>query len=291
MSTIGGIKRESTNTEGKFNKKVGLFEANVIAINPTNEEYKDVLGIELNEDSKATNYLGETRDGNTYLRVDVWMQEVKNKENFKVSFFLEDRERENRDQTKKQYLNSVGMTSWADDENNLFDWFKENREYRVAFIGEEDLYDFLRTWLGQLDYRSAETTLTLDWTKLMRGNVKDLRDQVDGEWCNSIVALATVVTKERDGETVEYQGIYNKAFLSGYTMRQFRLVDYTDNKVVNSLKQRKPRELRPHERFVVKVTGEYGCKDYYQLKEIEDYNPDENLVASDDYISEDGGDY
>lgn len=291
MSTIGGIKRESNNTESKFNKKVGLFEANVIAINPTNEEYKDVLGIELSEESKATNYLGETRDGNTYLRVDVWMQEVKNKENFKVSFFLEDRERENRDGTKKQYLNSVGMTSWADDENNLFDWFKENREYRVAFIGEEDLYDFLRTWLGQLDYRSAETTLTLDWTKLMRGNTKDLKDQVDGEWCNSIVALATVVTKERDGETVEYQGIYNKAFLSGYTMRQFRLVDYTDNRVVNQLKSRKPRELKPHERFVVKVTGEYGCKDYYQLKEIEDYNPDENLVASDDYISEDGGDY
>ncbi len=291
MSTIGGVKRESTNTESKFNKKVGLFEANVVAINPTNEEYKDVLGIELSEDSKATNYLGETRDGNTYLRVDVWLQEVKNQENFKVSFFLEDRERENRDQTKKQYLNSVGMTSWADDENNLFDWFKENREYRVAFIGEEDLYDFLRTWLGQLDYRSAETTLTLDWSKLMRGNVKDIKDQVDGEWCNSIVALATVVTKERDGDTVEYQGVYNKAFLSGYTMRQFRLVDYTESRIVNQLKSRKPRELKPHERFVVKVTGEYGCKDYYQLKEIEDYNPDENLVASDDYISEDGGDY
>ena len=291
MSTIGGVKRESTNTESKFNKKVGLFEANVIAINPTNEEYKDVLGIELGEDSKATNYLGQTKDGNTYLRVDVWLQEVKNKENFKVSFFLEDRERENRDQTKKQYINSVGMTSWADDENNLFDWFKENREYRVAFIGEEDLYDFLRTWLGQLDYRKAETTLALDWPKLMRGNVKDLKDQVDGEWCNSIVALATVVTKERDGETVEYQGVYNKAFLSGYTMRQFRLVDYTDPKIVNQLKSRKPRELRPHERFVVKVSGEYGCKDYYILKEIEDYNPDKNLVASDNYISEDGDDY
>ena len=290
MSTIGGVKREST-TESKFNKKVGLFEANVIAINPTNEEYKDVLGIELGEDSKATNYLGETRDGNTYLRVDVWLQEVKNKENFKVSFFLEDKERENRDQTKKQYINSVGMTSWADDENNLFDWFKENREYRVAFIGEEDLYDFLRTWLGQLDYRKAETTLALDWPKLMRGNVKDLKDQVDGEWCNSIVALATVVTKERDGETVEYQGVYNKAFLSGYTMRQFRLVEYTDPKIVNQLKSRKPRELRPHERFVVKVTGEYGCKDYYILKEIEDYNAEDNLVASDDYISEDGADY
>ena len=88
MSTIGGIKRESNNTESKFNKKVGLFEANVIAINPTNEEYKDILGIELSEESKATNYLGETRDGNTYLRVDVWMQDVMNKENLKVSFLL-----------------------------------------------------------------------------------------------------------------------------------------------------------------------------------------------------------
>ena len=26
-------------------------------------------------------------------------------------------------------------------------------------------------------------------------------------------------------------------------------------------------------------------------KEIEDYNPDDNLVASDDYISDDGSDY
>ena len=130
-----------------------------------------------------------------------------------------------------------------------------------------------------------------DWTKLMRGNVKDLKDQIDGEWCNSVVSLATVVVKERDGETKEYQGIYNKAFLAGYSMKQFRLVDYTDNKVVNSLKSRKSRDLRPHERFVVKVAGDYGCKDYYILKEIEDYNPDDNLVASDDYISDDGSDY
>lgn len=154
MSTIGGVRRESQGgQETKFGKKVGLFEANVIAINPTNEEYKDKLNIELSEDSKATQYLGETRDGNTYLRVDVWLQEIKNNENFKVSFFLEDRERENRDGTKKQYLNSVGMTSWADEESNLFEWFTKDREVRVAFIGEEDLYDFMRTWLGHLDYR------------------------------------------------------------------------------------------------------------------------------------------
>jgi len=293
MSTIGGVKRESAGSgeNTNFPKKVGLFESDVVAINPTIEEYSTVLGMDLNPDSKATDYLGTTKDGNSYLRVDVWLKQVKTENLFKVSFFLEDRERENRDQTKKQYVNSVGMTAWAADEADLWDWFTKGRDFRVAYIGEEDLYDFMRTWLGQLNYRHADTVLQLDWKKLMRGNVGDLKSEVQGEWCNTVVALATVVVKERDGETKEYQGIYNKGFLSGYTMKQFRLVDYTDKRTLDSLRSRKPKELKPHERFAVRVSGEYGCKDYYILKEIEEYNPDDNLVASDDYISDDGSDY
>ena len=127
MSTIGGVKRESAGSgeNTNFPKKVGLFESDVVAINPTIEEYSTVLGMDLKPDSKATDYLGTTKDGNSYLRVDVWLKQVKTENLFKVSFFLEDRERENRDQTKKQYVNSVGMTAWADDENNLWDWFKD----------------------------------------------------------------------------------------------------------------------------------------------------------------------
>ena len=293
MSTIGGVKRESAGggENTNFPKKVGLFEADIVAINPTIEEYSTVLGMDLKPESKATDYLGETKDGNSYLRVDVWLKQVKSESLFKVSFFLEDRERENRDQTKKQYVNSVGMTAWAADEADLWDWFTKGRDFRVAYIGEEDLYDFMRTWLGQLNYRHADTVLQLDWKKLMRGNVGDLKSEVQGEWCNTVVALATVVVKERDGETKEYQGIYNKGFLSGYTMKQFRLVDYTDKRTLDSLRSRKPKELKPHERFAVRVSGEYGCKDYYILKEIEEYNPGDNLVASDSFISDDGADY
>lgn len=290
MSTIGGVKKESS-AELKFGKKVGLFQANIIAVNPTIEEYSTILNIELPAESKATEYLGTSRDGNTYLRLDIWLQEVKNQENFKVSFFLEDLERENRDKTKKQYINSVGMTAWAADENDLWEWFTKERDYRVAYIGEEELYDFMRTWLSKLDYRQSATVLQLDWTKLMRGNVKDLKDQIDGEWCSSVVALATIVVRERDGETKEYQGIYNKGFLSEYAIKQFRLVDYTNQRTLNNLRNKKPRELKPHERFVVQVTGEYGCKDYYILKELEDYNSGDNLVASDNFISEDGSDF
>jgi len=289
MSNIGGKKRENTGNGGDFKKFVGLFEAKVIAVNPTAEQFKDVLGMEIKEDSKATEYLSE-RDGNTVLRVDFWLEEVKNQDKFKVSFFLEDKERDNKDGTKQQYINEIGMCSWADDPNNLPEWFS-NRDYRQANVGEEDLYNFLRTWLCELDYRHADTTLTLEWKKLMKGNVRDLKDQVGGEWCGNVVASAIVITKEKDGEVKEYQGIYNRAFLPAYSLKNFRLVDYSDRKIVAGLQSKKSKDLKPHERFVLNMTGEYGCKDYYTFTDLREYNPDDNLVASDKVISDDGSDY
>jgi len=103
MSNIGGEKKQSVQFEEKeFAKKIGLFEARVIAVNPTTEEYADVLGRQLKEDSKATEYLGTSKDGNARLRIDFWLEEVKTQEKFKLTFFIENKEKENKDQTKKQ---------------------------------------------------------------------------------------------------------------------------------------------------------------------------------------------
>lgn len=289
MSNIGGKKKEQINYESPV-KRVGLFEAKVIAINPTAEEYKDVLNMELKEDSKAVEYLGESQDGNTTLRVDIWLEEIKNKDKFKVTFFLEDKEKENKDKTKKQFINNIGTCSWADDKNNLPDWFK-GRDFREANVGEEELYNFLRTWLGELDYRDAETTLQLDWKKLMKGNLKDLKAQINGDYCTNVIALATIKTVIKEDETKEYQAVYNKAFLPAYNIKQFRLIDFSKPEVLSGLRAKKSKDLKPHERFVLTVTGEYGCKDFYVLKDLKDYNPDDNLVASDKPMSDDGDDF
>lgn len=290
MSTIGGKKREQSSASVEFTKKVGLFEAEVVAVNPNAEEYKDILGMELKEDSKATEYLGTSQNGNKTLRIDFWLEEVKSKEKFKVTFFLEDLVKENKDNTKKQYINAVGMCSWADDPNNLYEWFT-NREYRPAFVGEEDLYNFLRTWLGNLDLRDAESTLQIEWKKLMNGNVRDIKQLIGGEFVTNIVSLATIKSVIKDGDTKEYQAVYNKAFLPAYTLKNFRLLDYSNNSVLNALRAKKSKELKPHERFVINVTGEYGCKDYYTFKDLKDYNPDDNLVASDKVIADDDSDF
>lgn len=285
-NNIGGVRREHI----EFVKHVGLFEAKVIAINPTTEEYKELLGVDLPEDSKATEYLGESKEGNTYLRVDVWVEEIKNKDKFKVSFFLEDKQRLNKDETKYQYINTVGACSWADDPNTLPDWFA-TREYRIANVGEEELYEFLRTWLSELDYRSAETTLQIEWKKLMKGNVSDLRDQINGEWCSTIGLLATVSSREKDGEVKEYQNVYNKAFLPAYALKNFRLVDYNNPDILANLKVKKPKDQKAHEKFVMKVIGEYGCKDFYLLKDLKEYDPSENIVSTDKVISDETSEY
>ena len=291
MSNIGGEKRQSPVFEEKeFAKKIGLFEARVIAVNPTSEEYADVLGRQLKEDSKATEYLGTSKDGNARLRIDFWLEEVKTQEKFKLTFFIENKEKENKDQTKKQYINNIGRCTWADSPNNLPTWFKE-RENRVAFVGEEDLYNFLRSWLSNIDFSSKKSTLQVEFNKLIKGNVKELKEQINGEWATNIVALATVSSKETEDGTKEYQAIYSKAFLPPYSIKAFRLIDYNKAEAISALRQKSQKELKPHERFVLNVVGEYGCKDFFTFKELKEYNSEDNLVSSDKVIAEDDSDF
>ena len=291
MSNIGGEKGQSVQFEEKeFPKKIGLFEARVIAVNPTTEEYADVLGRQLKEDSKATEYLGTSKDGNARLRIDFWLEEVKTQEKFKLTFFIENKEKENKDQTKKQYINNIGRCTWADSPNNLPTWFKE-RENRVSFVGEEDLYNFLRSWLSNIDFSSKKSTLQLEFNKLIKGNVKELKEQINGEWATNIVALATVSSKETEDGTKEYQAIYNKAFLPPYSIKAFRLIDYNKAEAISALRQKSQKELKPHERFVLNVVGEYGCKDFFTFKELKEYNSEDNLVSSDKVIAEDDSDF
>jgi hypothetical protein len=291
MSNIGGEKRQAPQFDDKeFAKKVGLFEAKVIAVNPTTEEYADVLGRQLKEDSKATEYLGTSKDGNARLRLDFWLEEVKSKEKFKLTFFIENKEKENRDGTKKQYINNIGRCTWADSPNNLPTWFQE-RENRVAFVGEEDLYNFLRSWLSNIDFSSKKSTLQVEFNKLIKGNVKELKEQINGEWATNIVALATINTKETDDGVKEFQNIYNKAFLPPYSIKAFRLLDYNAAGTISGLRQKSAKDLKPHERFVLNVVGEYGCKDFYTFKELKEYSSEDNLVASDKVIAEDDSDF
>lgn len=283
---IQGKKRESGED---FGKKIGMVEVEVIAINPSVEEFKEVLGRELDENSKMTEYLGESRDGNNYCRVDFWLQqkvaEGESAPKFKVSFFLEDKVRQNQDETKQQFINDIGVCSWASDPEDLPEWFAK-REFRAAKSGEEDFYGLLRSWVS-LNYREDDTVLQLEWKNLMKGNVDELKALIGDDLVIPFLAMATVSIKEGDeeGEVKEYQGIYTKGFLPSFTMRHFNLIDYSNPEVIAKLELKPNKDLKIHERFVKNVTGEYGCKDIYSLKALSDYIAEEHIVASDDAMT------
>lgn len=277
MSAVQGKKREIRDYE----KKVGLFEANVVSINPSREDLERLLSIpELEKDPE---YLKEDEDGSQTLVVSVWLKELMEGQLFNVKFFLKDSYRTNKNGDKHQYLNTAGVTSWADEPENLPSWFGEGgREYRKAHVGEEELYTFLRSWLNQLDTRDVDAKLDFDWAKLMKGNVKELRDmmgdpELPTNYTGSLIALATVKTS-KDGEK-EYQQVYNRDFLPGYQMKNFRLAG-----------KKKPKTV---EKFVERIEDpEYGCKEFYgtTLGLLTTYNPEENIANGPNDISDDGPD-
>ena len=289
MSLSLGKKREKTQFQ-EFTKKVGLFEGKVIAINPTLEEYNDILGMEVAPDSHHLKYLGKSKEGNDRLRVDVWLEDVKSKDRFKTVFFLENVIRVKTDGSKTQYINSAGTTTWAVDENDILEWFK-SRDYRPAYKGEDDFYNFIKTWLCEVDYKHEDNIIMLDWQKLMKGNVKDLKSQIDGAYCGNVVSMATIKTQVIDGENKQFQSCYSGAFMYAGSIKYFRLTDYSNPTLLESLRKKKTKDQKNHEKFALRVTGEYGCKEYYTFKELQEYNSDDDLVSSDKVISTDGPDF
>ena len=113
---------------------------------------------------------------------------------------------------------------------------------------------------------------------------------VGGSLVGNVVILATVVSKEKDGEYKEYQGVY-KEVIPAYTLKQFRLVDYSSTETLERLKAKKPKELKAWERFALGVSSEWGCRDFYSLKELHDYDPSKNITSGNDPIASDDSSY
>lgn len=131
------------------NKKVGVFTAKVVAINPDSDTICKLLQVsDENKDKfKEVEYLGEDQEGNTRLNLHFYLEE-KNGDIFTLRFSLIDKKRVSKTGLA-QYINQTGGTSYADSVENLPVWFKTfqdkekniigDKEFREAYVGEEEL--------------------------------------------------------------------------------------------------------------------------------------------------------
>lgn len=283
---IQGTKRE-IKEGGNYQKKIGLVEVRVIAINPTAEEIKEVLGRELKEGSTETDYLGETRDGDTKLNLVVWMQDVKTEEKYRMKFSLIDKVWTGRS-GKTQFVDNIGRTTWAFDVETINSkMLAAGRPFRECHIGEGDMYSFLRKWLD-IDFTKEKAILQVDWKALMKGNVKMLKDQIGREdkLDSPFVILNTVGTNPNTG--VEFQNVWTREFLYPSDLKFFNNTDYDVPAVREKFKAKDVKCSNNADWFVKNlVGGDYPCKDVFILKPVKEYNPDKDFVESEKVIAED----
>jgi hypothetical protein len=243
-----------------YSKYTGLFNAFVVAVNPSKDELSKLLNTTIEKEPEYTG--SNTETGAKRLTVSFWLKEEQNGNLFNVRFNIEDTVVESKT-GKTQFINSIGTTSYAEDKSNLPDFLTQNgREVRAAKKGEELLYKFLRNWLSNLNYEDESTELSMDWKKLISGKVTEIRDAIDAFASQTICALATVRTAD-DGK--EYQAVYSYEFLPSYALDCFT--------------GKAKKQYKSVDKFIEKVTDtEYGCKDYYELKPLVEYDPTKNVV-------------
>lgn len=245
-----------------YSKYVGIFNAHVVAVNPTKEELGKLLNTTIEKDPE---YTGMNNDsGAKKLTLSFWLQDELSKNLFNVRFNLEDTVVESKT-GKTQFINNIGVTSYAEDKSKVPDFLRENgRDVRAAKKGEELLYKFLRNWLSNLNYEDPMTELVLDWKSLISGKTKEIRDGISNFDKQTIVALATIRTAD-DGK--EYQAVYSYEFLPSWTYDTFTGKSNKSYKTID--------------KFIEKVSDkEYGCKDYYELKPLAEYDPSKNIISS-----------
>lgn len=235
------IARGKESTEGDFKRYIGVASCYIKSINPTKAEMEAIYGPQ----EKDPEYVSETEVDENGAKVKVpnvrlnflalpdpekYGVELKP---IGVSIFLQKRFRYNRDKTKVQVIDKYGRTAWVTIEqckNHEIPVYSNgpanlDKDYRPAYVGEEDLTNFLIAYLNipnVMRYNNTEkkwylvdnpqdSECRLDHIEdYFKGNFSELREALSLQPTNKVKVLFGIKT---DGEGRQYQAAYTKMFL------------------------------------------------------------------------------
>jgi len=258
---------------GTSEKLIGIFKGELVKVNPTLQEKKEMYGWADKADEKEIAYTGE-KDGKDWSRLCfVFLDEI-TKKYVEYGLFISDElaEFEKDGITKKWYVNQWGQTQLVDDEKNLFKSFthiqKQNEDtkewedvigengepvkliYRQAHKGETALYSLLRNLVTQSWFEAdADTSLFIKPQHLMRGAVKDITSLIGTDSFQPVVGMVYVEAKDTDNGVQ-----YTNNCVDGAWMPGWKIKDANINSASNSWSK---FEIAP------KGKGSYKLKDMY----------------------------
>ena len=222
-----------SNEEGGSRKMyTGLANLKVVAINPNMNELSD-LGYNPQQEPE---YISVTPEGNAKVVIDFFLKHEETGMIAKRRFWLENRDRETRDGSKKEYIDNYGKTSFAESPEALQQWINKESA-RPSKVGEGLLIRFVAAWANVNPYADAAGNRGLcyfeDVTKLFTNDLSELKSlvsQIGAE--NEVKVLLNVITTD-EGKTYQdvYQHHYDRAMAKSTKVWEKSLADdYTQCK-------------------------------------------------------------
>ena len=229
------VGKESTEG-GVIKRYIGVAPVKVLATNPTKAELESLYNTTLDKDVEYTGVQDNEGTKVPYARIDFVVKTVPEKSNgiemtTKISYFVRKEYRFNRDKSKVQVIDKYGRTAWVTKEQanaHEIPQYKNgpanlDKDYRPAYVGEEDLTNFIKTYLNipnvqkyvdgkwELVDNPSECEARLDGIdKFFAGDFKELKEIMSYQPNNKVKVLFGVRTTD-DGK--QYQAAYTQMVL------------------------------------------------------------------------------
>ena len=267
------VSKEAT----EIKRYTGVGSVFVVGVNPNKAELEKLYGRELDKDPE---YITE-KDGVTSARIDFIIKtDPTAKCNngiellTKFSMFIRNEYRFNKDKTKVQVIDKYGRTAWVTKEQakaHEIPVYKNgpaniDKDYRPAYVGEEDITNFLKLFLGISNVEKwvkNEATGRREVVGLVdnpqdcecrleniedyfKGKFNEIKDAINLMPNNKVKVLFGVRTTD---EGKQYQDVYTRKFLSN-TVSVY-------DKLAEDVQTNKDNGAYPNTEFVVTDLQEY----------------------------------
>lgn len=257
----------------EIKRYVGVAPVKVLAVNPNKATLEKYFNTTLENEPT---YTGDN-DGIKYARIDFLVQTDAEKCGVdmitRLSFYIRDEKRYNRDKTKIQVIDEYGRTAWV-----TADEFKEKRipiysngsaanisnNYRACLNGEEYLTNFVRTYLNIPNVMRYvnNTWIMIENPSDAECRFDNIKDWFDGKFTdikdintlmpeNKVKVLFGVKNAENGNQ---YQDFYNRMFLSNGTSRYERLQKEVTTSLQNGSYPNTEFEVCAIKEYVVNAT-------------------------------------
>ena len=223
LLAIGKTQESKEASEG-FKKYVGLASCHVLAVNPNKAKLDELMGYESQNDPE---YLKEDDQGKQAIITFIVKTDPETNNGIEITqratITLRPQPAYNKDQTKVQVIDQYGNYTWADVEtakaSGKIEHATKLDKYRMAYVGECALVDFLKKYLNvpdAYDYKNGawvkkeggkadEGIFTLEKIKdYFKGDFSELKEAIALQPNNKIKLLFGVRTND---EGKQYQAV------------------------------------------------------------------------------------